>query len=467
VTGKVISPQPGPQEDFLSTPADIAIYGGAAGGGKSYAVLLDPLRYVHLSGFGAIYFRRTAPELIGSGSLWETSHDLFSVLGAVSRQTPNLEWRFPGGGLIEFRHLQHASDVHGHQGKQYAAIYFDELTHFTSSQFWYMVSRNRSACGVRPYIRATCNPDPDSFVAKLVEWWIDEHGDAIPERSGIIRWLVREGSKDKLHWGDTREEMLARFPEQSPMSFTFIPAKLSDNPALIKADPDYLAKLQNLPRVERARLLGGNWKVKAAAGEVFRRDWFKDAAELAGVRRVRQVRAWDKAGTEPHQGNPDPDYTAGVKVSLWSDDTYTIDDIVTARLTPGKVRDFMLATARLDGMSCGVALWQDPGQAGKADVESTKASLGGFSFTSMAATKDKLTYAHLWSALAEQGRIAVPYGASWLEPFVAEAESFPDTKHDDRIDAASLAFLVLENAPRYGATVPVGTHDVRPKVRWT
>src|SRR5690606_25652328 len=90
-----------------------------------------------------------------------------------SSNSQHLSWHFPSGALIKFSHLEHEQDIYNHQGGQYCLIIFDELTHFTRKQFIYLLSRNRSTCGVRPYVRATCNPDPESFVAELIEWWID------------------------------------------------------------------------------------------------------------------------------------------------------------------------------------------------------------------------------------------------------------------------------------------------------
>lgn len=143
---------------------------------------------------------------------------------------------------------------------------FDEITHFSEQQFWYMLSRNRSGCGVRPYIRATCNPDADSWVANLIAWWINpDTGYAIPERSGKLRWFIRLG--EKLIWADEPKE-LAIFTDPitgkpiPPKSLTFIPSSLADNKILALADPGYIANLLALPIVERERLLNGNWKIR-------------------------------------------------------------------------------------------------------------------------------------------------------------------------------------------------------------
>jgi len=156
---------------------------------------------------------------------------------------------------------------------------FDELCHFTQGQFFYMLSRNRSTCGVKPYVRATCNPDADSWVAGFISWWIDQNGFAIEERAGVLRWFIRV--KGEIMWADSREECIELYgikgldaddPKQSqPKSVTFIPAKLQDNPKLMDADPGYMSNLLALDVVSQARLLDGNWKIKWDTGmEIFR-----------------------------------------------------------------------------------------------------------------------------------------------------------------------------------------------------
>src|SRR3954453_11112946 len=181
----IISAQPGPQTAFLQTPADICVYGGAPGGGKPVGLILEPLRHAtRVANFTAVFFRRSTPQITNPGGLWDESQNFYPRLGG----TPHVgmrEWRWPRGGRIKFSHLQFDSTVYAWQGAQIALICFDELTHFTAHQFFYMVSRNRSTCGVRPYIRATCNPDADSWVADFLAWWIDpESGLPISERAG-------------------------------------------------------------------------------------------------------------------------------------------------------------------------------------------------------------------------------------------------------------------------------------------
>ena len=189
------------------------------------------------------------------------------------------EWRWRRGGKIKFAHLQFDTTVYDWRGAQITLIGFDELTHFTAHQFFYMVSGNRSTCGVRPYIRATCNPDADSWVADFLAWWIDpETGLPIAERAGVLRYYIRVAGN--IVWADRPEELMQHLPRPQelppgfelprPISVTFIPAKVFDNPALLRVNPDYLAWLLALPLLECERLLGGNWKIWPAAGLYFK-----------------------------------------------------------------------------------------------------------------------------------------------------------------------------------------------------
>ncbi|WP_020603240.1 terminase large subunit domain-containing protein [Spirosoma spitsbergense] len=277
---KVIAPQPGFQTQFIGSPADITIAGAAAGVGKTYAMLIDPLPYVaKLPDFESVFFRRTYPEIANPGGLKSTSNGLYPLCGG---HLSGMDWTFYNGSKIVFRHLQHESDIHAWQGAQVPAIYFDELTHFTRHQFFYMISRNRNphANGLRSFMKASCNPDPDSFVAELLEWWIDQveqledgspnpqYGYPIPERIGALRYMAVEN--DEMIWGDTPEEVIDKAPHMfsgdnagvKPKSLTFIPGSIYQNKILLQNDPGYLAGLLSLPEAEQNKLLRGNWKVR-------------------------------------------------------------------------------------------------------------------------------------------------------------------------------------------------------------
>jgi len=127
-----ISGQPGPQTEFLRTPADICVYGGAAGGGKTVGLILEPLRHVsRVANFRAVFFRRTMPQITNPGALWDESRNFYPRLGGTP-QVGVRAWRWPCGGTIKFAHLQFETTVYDWQGAQIALICFDELTHFTA-----------------------------------------------------------------------------------------------------------------------------------------------------------------------------------------------------------------------------------------------------------------------------------------------------------------------------------------------
>lgn len=433
-------PQPGPQTAFLSSPADIVFYGGAAGGGKSYGLLLEPLRYLNNPRFGAVIFRRSYPEITNKGGLWDDSHKLYQPIGAVDRIT-NLEWTFPSGMTVRFAHLQEEKTVYQWKGAQVPLIGFDEVTSFTEFQFFYMLSRNRSMSGVPGYIRATCNPDPDSWVRRLIDWWIGPDGLPIDERSGVVRWFVRRG--DTLVWAETREELLVNAdPETMPKSFTFIPAKLSDNQILMTKDPSYKANLLMLSRVERERLLKGNWDYRPSRGSVFKEEWFPIVDEVPGGW-TGVIRYWDRAGSKPTSDYPDPDWSRGVKVYAYPNGKILVADVKGAQDTPGAITTLIKNVASHDGVRCTIKAMQDPGSAGVLEAEDLVRNLSGYHVQIETVTGSKFTRAKPVSAQAEFGNVMVLRGR-WNKDFFAELENFTDNEkdydHDDQVDGLSGAY---------------------------
>lgn len=441
-----IKAQPGTQHAFLSSEADIVIFGGAAGGGKSHALLMEPLRHIHNGEFRAVIFRRTTPQITNPGALWDESSKLYSALGAKSNQT-YLSWKFASGARIEFSHMEHAKDRLDWQGSQIAFIGFDELTHFERIQFFYMLSRNRSMSGVRPYIRATCNPVPPDdetggWVHEFVSWYIDDAGWAIPERSGVIRWFVVVD--DSLRWADTPDELRVTYPKSEPKSFTFIKSSVYDNEILLKQNPEYLANLMALPLVERERLLGdpdrgGNWLVKPTAGKVFNRSWFEivEAVPAGG----RAVRFWDLAASEKKLAKDDPDYTANVKMKRVGD-IYYILDCFDEQMEPARTDDAIVNTATQDGKGVDVRWEMEGGASGKRDNRYIVSKLAGFDARGIRPQGDKITRARGLSAQALAGNVKLLRGR-WNERWLTQMHGQPDLAHDDIMDASSGAFNEL------------------------
>lgn len=443
-----LQPQEGPQTEFLASLADIAIYGGAAGGGKSFALLLEPLRHYDNPDFGGVIFRRNSTQVRNEGGLWDESYKLYKLFNAHPREA-FLEWIFPSGSRMKFAHLEHEKTVYDWQGAQIPYLGFDELTHFTEHQFFYMLSRNRSTSGVPGYVRATCNPDANSWVRKFIDWWINpETGLPILERSGVIRYFVR--IEDKMIWADSPQEIFDIYgngPEIQPKSVTFIAANVYDNKILLQKDPTYLANLLAQSRVDRLRLHGGNWNVRAIAGMIFQRSWF-EVIDALPANPIAVLRYWDRAATKPNEVNNDPDWTRGLKLLKYADGTFVVADLESLQDTPGKVEKLVKNTATQDGYDVSVGIEQEPGASGVADADHMVRVLAGFDVRVRKPSVDKVTRAKPVSAQCEHGNVKVLRGA-WNEDFFTELENFGEDEvgHDDIVDTLSGGFNELCGNP--------------------
>ena len=223
----------GPQEDFLAAGETDVLYGGAAGGGKSYAMLVDPLRYAHRSAHRGLIIRRSMPEL---RELIDKSRELYpkAFPGCKYKEVEKL-WNFPSGAKIEFGFLERDADVYRYQGQAYSWIGFDEITHLPTEFSWnYLASRLRTTDSeITCYMRCTANPGGAGAT-----WVKKRYIDPSPPHESF------EGAD-----GLTRK---------------FIPARLQDNPYLA-TDGRYEKMLQALPPTQRQQLLEGNWDVAEGA----------------------------------------------------------------------------------------------------------------------------------------------------------------------------------------------------------
>lgn len=232
----VFSANEGPQTDFLAADEKDVLYGGAAGGGKSYAMLVDPLRYAHKKAHRALILRRSMPEL---REMIDKSRELYpqAFPGAKFREVEKL-WNFPSGAKIEFGFLERDADVYRYQGQAYSWIGFDEITHLPTEFSWnYLASRLRTTDPeIKTYLRCTANPGGSG-----AHW--------------VKKRYIEPNESNKSFIG---EDGLTR---------KFIPAKLQDNPYLAK-DGVYEQMLKSLPPIQRRQLLEGNWEVAEGAAFV-------------------------------------------------------------------------------------------------------------------------------------------------------------------------------------------------------
>ena len=264
---------------------------------------------------------------------------------------------------------------------------------------------------------------------EFLDWWIDqETGLPILERSGVVRWFARVN--DELKWADCKKDLIDQWPNCEPKSATFVPARLEDNRILMAKDPGYRANLLALPRVERERLLGGNWKVRPSAGAYFRREWCKTIDTLPSG--TTFVRGWDLAATAKTESN-DPDWTSASKIGRTPDGRFVVAHHMRMRGTPMEVERAIINTASADGRQVRIAIPQDPGQAGKGQAQYVARLLAGYDVRLKPVSgvriaddpqrNPKVTRFRAFSAQAEVGNVDVLRGA-WNELWFARLRHF-------------------------------------------
>lgn len=344
-----------------------------------------------------------------------------------------------------------------------------EGTQFDWEQLEYMMSRLRSNSKYPSRMVVSCNPDPDHKLREMIDWYLDENGLPIPERDGVIRWFVRVD--DNYIWGSTKEELKQRFGKKcKPVSFSFISSTIYDNPPMLINNPEYLAQLEGLNDVDRARLLHGNWDARPEGANYFKRDFLKEVDCLP--LNVTKVRAYDKAGTERSTANKTPDFTAGIGVARDDDGFYYlfgnyheefIDNGEWSTGTAGRFckkageRDVIITKqAMLDGDDTIVIFSVDPGQAGISEFTTSSRDLISKGYMvekdPTPGNKSKLTRFSPFAQLAQNGFVRIVKKSFPLDTYNAlmkELESFngersTGSRKDDWADAVASGINFLE-----------------------
>jgi predicted phage terminase large subunit-like protein len=297
-----------------------------------------------------------------------------------------------------------------------------------------MFASNRSVCGVKPYIRATCNPDSTSWVRELIAPWIDNDGYAIASESGKIKYFIVDGENFEFVGETYRTEDGLR-----PKSITYISADIWDNPVLLAKNPDYLTSLRSLPYLERERFLGvrgrgGNWNIKAQAGTVFNAAWFNFVPLISLQPGDKAIAFWDFAATT----NTVSDYTTRMLLIKRGLKIYFVD-MKRVKLPPAAVNNLVRSQAVLDGTNVSIRWQNEPGAAGTRDSAALMQLLAGFDARPVNEMRDKVSRALPLSSGFESGEVLICQGV-WNQIFVSELENFPDGEHDDQVDAATGAY---------------------------
>lgn len=445
----IIKAQPGTQEKLLSCSADIIIFGGAAGGGKTFSVLMKPFYYVFTEkDYRAMIFRRVRTDITTAGSAFDISRSLYSNFATENKTA--LKWTFKSGATVSFGGMENLGDERRYSGSQIDTIIFEELQEFLETQFLFMFSRNRGKSKAKKQIICTCNPRPESWILKYIDWYLDEDGYPIHERSGIIRYFIRQN--DDIFFSDSRQELIDKFGDNiktAIKSFTFISSLIHDNKILLETNPEYIAGLQNMNYADREMLLNGCWKVSLSQGTLFKTEWF-EIIDAVPTNLKKVVRYWDKAGTVPTNDNPNPDYSVGLKMGIDENNTLYILDVVRDRVSPETLLNIIRNTATQDGVSVAIGIEKEGGSSGQMDERTHIKNLLGFNarFYKPLGVKGhkgerKIIDAKPVSAQAERGNIKV-LRAKWNTALFNELVNFPSKDyHDDQVDALSGAFGML------------------------
>lgn len=468
------------QLDFTSSEQSLVLFGGGAGGGKTYAALMDNLQGIHDPDYTSAIFRTTTTEIekglwIEAKKMYETilkdSNGKFIKKARINEKSKTIT--FPSGAVTFFGYLEIDKHADGWYGIELTKVYFEEFQFRSWYQFNILRSRNRSMAKVIKGIRCTLNPDPNHFVYKFVERYLDEDKYPVKELSGKTAWYLIV--KDVLYTDWDREALQSKFPPnksgklKQPLSYTYIPATLDDNVKLMENDPTYEDKLDALPEDKRKQLRLGCWVNTDDKGVYFKREWLGQADKVP--LQLTYCRAYDLAFSEPTP-KTSPDFTAGIKLGKAHDGYYyLIGDYIPEfgdegtevkgrfRKRSGERDALILKQAKYDTKKVHLVLPEDSGAAGK---DSFVQKVKYFTANGFVVKRDnvphnasKLTKFEPFACAAEHGLVYIvkdTFNEATYEAIMNELEIFDGikksgrTRKDDWVDAIATAFNHLSKA---------------------
>lgn len=420
------------QAVLLALDAKEALYGGAAGGGKSDATLMAALQYVDIPKYSALILRKSYADLSLPDAIMQRAKEWLLGKPGVRWNEAIKSFMFPTSGepsRLTFGFLEGQNDRFRYQGSAYQYVGFDELTQFREDDYRYLFSRIRRPAEVTgeddPLTRVPLRMRGASNPGGIGHEWVRQ------------RFIVDGAEKGRI----------------------FVPARLADNPSLDAVE--YEKALDELDDVTRHQLLHGDWDVRAA-GDMFKPGAFSTFLEPEEVvtSGFKMVRRWDLAATAPRKGR-DPDYTVGVLMGRnLSSGAVTIFDVKRLRDRPEVVENVVKSTAAQDGRGVAIRMEQEPGSSGVSLIDYyARKVVFGHDFDGIRTTGDKVANATPFATAANRGGIALVRGP-WNSAFISECEAFPDGVHDDQVDAASHAYMDIATLYQPGG-ITIQPHTVR------
>jgi len=428
--------------DFLLLENLVALYGGAAGGGKSDALLMGALMNVDVPNYSAILFRRTLADHNLPEGLIPRSQAWLGPLqeqGLCKYSAGKNQWQFPTVDLegqltwnepsnVSFGYMRQTNDMYRYQSSAYQYIGFDEQTQFEEVQFAYMFSRLR---------KTRFHPD-----------WLQLRMRGATNPGGVGHEWVKDWYIPESYNFEHPQEIYYKkrqLPSGRVVELAFIPARLQEN--LYLDQQGYIESLDFLDPITRSRLLSGDWS--DFEGGLFSRAWFKPVKKLPYGLIV--VRFWDLAGSEGGGA-----YTAGVLMGYHpkTKAIYVID-AKREQFSPGKVEKLILETShedlvRMDNQkwkSYVVRMEEEGGSAGKNVTMQYARLLRGFNFRGIRPSGAKETRIGPFSSYTEAENVHVLISPVednlWINPYFNELTALPDGKYWDQADASSGAFNIL------------------------
>lgn len=392
------------QIEALLCPEDEALYGGAAGGGKSSYLLMFLLQYVSVKNYQCAVFRKTFMDLDQPGGLIPRSKEWLSITDAKYNDSKH-NWSFPKyNSVLKFGYLDSENDCYRYQGGEYQRIGFDELPHIRPSHYNYLFSRKRRLKGstVPTQVRSTANPDGPNYA------------------------YVKD-----------------RFVKPGTKGVPFIASRMEDNKHLDLEDYEKSLKIMAKDDpVAYKKLRFGNWEVQPS-GKMFKGEWFLEkkipASELPLD--APTLRAWDLAASKPTPKNRDPDWTVGTKYVVdFALKRIIIVDQVAIREDPGATEEFIRATAVKDGYMCEQWFEIEGGATGKSYQNHLETNiLPDFACKGERPSANKEIRAKPLSAACKRGDVYLVHG-DYIDPMLDEWCTFPDSDHKDRTDSGSLGY---------------------------